>query len=172
VRGAVATAATLALVGFWAVALRPPDLGGATDYVVVAGHSMEPTLHTGDFVVVRRRARYRRGDVIAYRVPRGEPGAGALVIHRVIGGSARTGYRVQGDNRRLPDLWRPRPADIAGRMRVHVPQLGRRLAALRTPGGFAAVAAALVFLLLEIPGTRRPREGRVSDGPDAANPAS
>jgi signal peptidase len=69
----------------------PRPLGGQVSYVMVSGTSMQPKLHTDDLVVVRRRPHgYTKGDVIAYRIPAGEPGAGAQVIHRVIGVTAST----------------------------------------------------------------------------------
>ena len=38
--------------------------GSPISYVVVSGHSMEPTFHTGDVVVLRRTGSYAKGDVI------------------------------------------------------------------------------------------------------------
>src|SRR3954447_9111211 len=88
----------VALVGGWAFVLRPQSLGGPAGYVLVSGHSMLPRYHTGDLVLVERRHSYHVGQVIAYRVPKGDAMAGAQVIHRIIGGDARRGFVVQGDN--------------------------------------------------------------------------
>jgi signal peptidase I len=88
------------------------------------------------------------GDVIAYRIPPDEPGAGALVIHRITGGAGADGYRTQGDNRERHDLWRPRPAEIQGRMWAHVPGVGRVFPLVRQPLVMATVAALLTFLTL------------------------
>ncbi len=57
---------------FWAHFLRPESLGGRAGYVLVSGQSMEPRYHTGDLVLVHRHASYRVGQVIAYRVPKGD----------------------------------------------------------------------------------------------------
>src|SRR5947199_8150681 len=89
---------------FWAHFLRPESLGGNAGYVLVSGQSMEPRYHTGDLVLVERRQSYRPGQVIAYRVPKGDPMAGAQVIHRIIGGDAEHGFVVRGDNRTAPDV--------------------------------------------------------------------
>src|ERR687892_63615 len=97
-----------ALIASWFVFLGPQFLGGPIAYVLVSGESMEPTLIHNDFVIARRQDTYQTGDVVVYRIPEGETGAGGLVIHRIIGGSAEDGYILQGDNRTTPDLWRPR----------------------------------------------------------------
>ena len=117
-------------------------------YVIVAGHSMEPALRTGDLAFVVRHPSYRRGDVIAYHVPAGEPGAGAVVIHRVIGGSADAGYVTQGDNRNSRDIWRPKPDDVIGSMALQVPLAGHLPTFLGTPLGLGICAGLLAFLLV------------------------
>ena len=139
---------TVALVGAWFIFLRPTFLGGPTSYVLVSGQSMEPTLHDGDFVIARHQASYRKGDIAVYRVPAGDPGAGNLVIHRIIGGSAEDGYLLQGDNRTTPDLWRPRPSDMAGSLLMTVPRVGRLVPYLRSPFIVAAFTGYMAFLLV------------------------
>src|SRR3954464_2750049 len=87
----------LAIVAFWFVALRPQAIGGPAGFALVSGTSMLPRSHNGDLVIVHHRARYRVGAVIAYRVPKGDRAAGAQIIHRIVGGFARSGFAVQGD---------------------------------------------------------------------------
>lgn len=139
---------TLALIAAWFAFLRPEFLGGPTAYVLVSGESMEPTYHDGDFVIARRRAAYEKGDVVVYRVPEGHVGAGGLIIHRIIGGSAREGYILQGDNRTTPDLWRPQPADIAGTPMFTIPNAGEVVPYLRSPFVVAAFAGYMAFLFV------------------------
>jgi len=131
---------------YWAQYLRPQSLGGNTGYVLVSGASMEPRYHTGDLVVVERKAVYRPGDVIAYRVPKGDPMAGAQVIHRIIGGDARHGFVVRGDNRTAPDVWRPKPRDIVGAKALRLPNAIVVLQYVRTPLFLAVLAAAFAFV--------------------------
>lgn len=148
---------TLVLVAGWTVFLRPQALGGPTAVVVVSGTSMQPSLHTGDLVLVHRRRSYRVGDVIAYKVPEGEVGAGGVIIHRITGGDAATGFVVRGDNRTTVDQWRPRPADVMGVRWVDLPTSDRRLTWLRTPIGFGALAAAFSFVLIASGGSQSRR---------------
>src|SRR3954463_12275065 len=131
---------------FWAQYLRPQALGGNAGYVLVSGQSMEPRYHTGDLVLVLRRSSYHAGQLIAYRVPKGDPMAGAQVIHRIIGGDAKHGFLVQGDNRTAPDVWRPRPTDIVGAKALRIPNAILVLQFLRSPVLLALLAACFVFV--------------------------
>ena len=145
----------VALVAAWAIFLRPEFLGGPTTYVIVAGHSMEPTLHAGDLVVTLRQGTYRRGDVIAYHIMKGQPGAGILIIHRIVGGSTAAGYITQGDNRRYRDPWRPRPRDIEGKRTLHVPRFGMFAFFAHTTFGVALFGALVTFVVLRGGGNTR-----------------
>ncbi len=120
-------------------------MGGSAGYVIVSGKSMEPMLSTGDLAVVYRRAGYRVGDVIAYRIPESDVGGGMLVIHRVTGGNGTLGYVLQGDNRDTADMWRPRKDDIVGLLQWHVPHAGTALFLLRTPMVIAGIVGFLGF---------------------------
>lgn len=142
---------TLATVVLWTAELRPLALGGPASYVRVAGTSMEPGLHTGDVVLTRRRTAYRRGDVVAYRVPAGSPGAGHVVIHRIVGGDGRNGFRLRGDNRADNDLWRPRTADVLGAQRLRLPGVAHAAALVLSPPGLGLLAAFAAFILVAVP---------------------
>ena len=143
---------------FWAQFLRPQSLGGHAAYVLVSGQSMEPRYHTGDLVLVEQAARATTsGQLIAYRVPKGDPMAGAQVIHRIIGGDAKHGFIVQGDNRTAPDVWRPKPADIVGAKALRIPNAILILQFLRDPIFLALLAACFVFVrVLHAPATSKP----------------
>lgn len=111
----------------------PQSLGGRAGWVVISGTSMLPHMHTGDLALVEKQSGYHVGEVIAYRVPKGQVGAGFEVIHRIVGGNPRTGWIVQGDNRTLPDLWRPRNSDIVGARLLWIPKAYLFLRFLHTP---------------------------------------
>jgi signal peptidase I len=151
-------AVTIGALGFWFVALRPQSLGGPAQFVMVAGTSMLPTLKTGDVVVVRAQADYHVGDIVAYRIPKGDPAAGGRVIHRIIGGSGTRGYEIQGDNRKSADLWHPRNADVLGKVWIRLPQAARVAVFLRAPLVLASLAAGLIFALVVGGGREEERE--------------
>ena len=137
---------TIAAVVFWALFLRPASLGGPASYVLVSGKSMLPRYHTGDLVLVERQSSYHVGEVIAYRVPKGDPMAGAQVIHRIVGGNATAGFVVQGDNRTAPDVWRPKAKDIVGAKALRLPDAVAVLGFLRSPLLLGLFAACFVFV--------------------------
>jgi signal peptidase I len=143
-------AASIALVAMmclvWFQFFRPQSMGGNADYVLVSGHSMLPRYKTGDLVLVEHHASYHKGEVIAYHVPKGDPMAGAQVIHRIIGGDAKHGFIVKGDNRTAADVWRPKPADIVGAKAIRFPDAIVVLQFLRAPVFLALLAACFVFV--------------------------
>ena len=116
---------TVAIAAAWFITLRPTGLGGSATTLIVKGTSMEPTLDSGDLVIANRNGTYDRGDVVAFRVPEGQAGAGSVLIHRIVGGNGTTGYTTQGDNSPSPDPWLPTNADIIGTERWHIPAVGR-----------------------------------------------
>jgi signal peptidase len=150
----IGLALTLAILGAWFVLLRPMALGGPTSYLFVSGTSMLPTLETGDLVIAQSASTYEVGDVVAYHVPDGQPGAGALVIHRIVGGSAN-GFLIQGDNRDQPDDWHPASDDIVGRLWVRIPGAGTAIAFIKQPGVLAPLAAGLAVTFVLLGGGRR-----------------
>jgi signal peptidase I len=156
-------ALALAVVAAWVVLLRPQFLGGPAAYVIVSGTSMEPTLVDGDLVLARKESSYAAGDIVAFRVPKGDPGAGAMVIHRVVGGSASAGYRTKGDNRSDRDTWRPTSRDIVGSLWLTIPRAGAAVAFLRSPFVLAGLAGLAAFLFVSA-GRRQRRPKRAPHG--------
>jgi signal peptidase len=148
-----------ALLGSWWNTIRPVSLGGPMGYVLVRGVSMLPTFHTGDLVLTRREHFYRTGDIVAYRVPKGDFGSGTVVIHRIMGGSDADGYTTKGDNNAFLDDWHPRVSDIVGRAWVRVDRVGSWLAALRAPLPLAAAAATFVIVMVLLAPSRRSGNG-------------
>lgn len=155
------TLALLPVIGLflaWFFLLRPGFLGGPASYIIVAGASMEPTLDTGDLAVAREQPTYHEGDIVAFRVPEGQPGEGHIVIHRIVGGTTEEGYLVQGDNKESPDIWRPTANDILGRMWFRVPRGGLYVLSLRQPIVLGAVAGLLGMIIVLTGGEGSPRK--------------
>jgi signal peptidase I len=152
----IGTLLAIAVLAGWFVFLRPVGLGGPASYIFVSGVSMQPTLVTGDLVVLQAADEYDVGDVIAFHIPDGEPGGGNLVIHRIIGGSAAEGFVVKGDNKPAPDDWRPTPDAIEGALWVRAPGAGAVVQTIRSPAVFAPIAAGLTVFFILLGGPRKP----------------
>jgi signal peptidase I len=129
---------------FW-----PAGLGGGTTYVVTHGVSMEPRFQTGDLAILRSADSYRIGDVVAYR----SASLDTTVMHRIV---ALDGDRfvIQGDNNDWLDEDKPSKDEILGSLFIRVPQGGKALAALSSPGALAIIASAALALAGALRGPR------------------
>jgi len=158
--------ATLVVGLLWFFLLRPGSLGGPASYVIVSGVSMQPTYQSGDLVVMRRSSSYAAGDIIAYRVPKGEQGEGSLIIHRIVARDEK-GYITKGDNRAANDLWRPSVDDIAGQAWLHLPGAGTIVARLKAPLPLATIAATFAVYLVLSTGSKQSKKEQpsASDSP-------
>lgn len=128
----------------------PQALGGRAGWVLVSGTSMLPHLHSGDLVLVERRSSYHVGEVVAYRVPKGQVGAGFVVIHRIVGGNGRMGWTTKGDNRTAPDLWNPTSRDVVGAKLVRIPHAWVVLRFFHSPLLLALAAGLGAFFLIAL----------------------
>ncbi len=147
---ALGACAALLIVSWYFFA--PRQLGGRASYVTTTGTSMEPLLHGGDLAVVYPSSEYVVGDVVAYR----NPDIHHVVLHRIV---ALDGDRfvVKGDNNSWMDDYHPAASEIFGSMAFHVPDLGMRLGAVRTPWGIGAIVS--LAGLAVFGGRRRMRRG-------------
>jgi signal peptidase I len=147
-----------AALAFWCF-LAPAQLGGRTSYVVVHGTSMEPHLHEGDLVLLRRRETYGVGQIVGYRSRQ----LGRNVLHRIVDIRGDR-YSFKGDNNDFVDPEHPTADRLFGREWIVLPRLGSGLERLRSPLGIALLAAVSV-LLLGMGGTAETRRRRSSAQP-------
>lgn len=117
----------LSIVAGWFVLLRPTALGGSTSYILVNGHSMEPTYHTGDLVIVQKHHSYGIGDKVAYRA------MGEFIIHRIVGGDGTAGFTMRGDNNNFDDPFTPATQNIGGEAWFHIEGGGALLQRAKQP---------------------------------------
>jgi signal peptidase I len=149
----------LGLAGGLLLAIALPLAFGARPLVVLSG-SMEPTLATGDVVVVKRVSpqQARIGDVVTYRNPEG-----SLVTHRVRS-VRRRGDRFElvtkGDANNASERWTMEADGELSRAVYRVPLAGRLLARTSSREGKLALIVAPLLLLggWEIRRIWRPRE--------------
>ena len=106
-------------------------------------------MYEGDLAVVRQQSSYEEGDIVAFRVPEGEDGEGAIIIHRIVGGDAENGFILQGDNKDSTDRWHPRQDDIIGSTWFHVGGAGDWVRKLYEPLGRGVIVGIMaVFLMI------------------------
>ncbi len=116
-------------------------------------------MHTGDLAIVRREDTYSVGDVIAFKVN------GGFVIHRIYSVTASGGFTTKGDNNPGTDPWEIRPDQVAGKLWLFVPDVGRLIAGLRDPIRLGLLAAGLTLLallpVLDNPENRKSNNGQM-----------
>lgn len=134
----------------------PQSLGGRAGWVMVEGTSMLPRFHTGDLVLVEHQSSYHVGEVVAYHVPKGQVGAGHVVIHRIVGGNGKTGWTMKGDNRTAADLWYPTNHDVIGAKELRIPDAWFVLRFLHAPLFLALLAGCAVFFWVALSGNGEP----------------
>jgi signal peptidase len=156
-------AAQLAFIGVLLWFCLPQSFGGRAGWVLVSGTSMLPRLHTGDLVLVEHQADYHVGEVVAYRVPKGQVGAGHVVIHRIVGGNGQTGWTMQGDNRTAPDLWHPTNHDVIGTTQLRIPDAWFVLRILHMPLLLGLFAGFAVFLTIALGRDEEPEVGETGE---------
>jgi signal peptidase len=147
------------LAGGLLLAIALPLAFGARPLVVLSG-SMEPTLATGDVVVVKRVSPQQAhvGDVVTYRSPEG-----SLVTHRVRS-VRRQGHRfalvTKGDANNASERWTMEADGELSRALYRVPVAGRVLAHTSSRDGklLLVVAPLLLLGVWEIRRIWRPRE--------------
>jgi signal peptidase I len=162
------------LVAAVVVVAWPAQLGGNLSLVVVSGHSMDGTYHTGDLLLTWPQAGYDTGDVVVYRVPDGEPASGLRVVHRIVG-TQDGHFTTQGDNRDTTDIWAPTSADVDGRPFLRVPAGGLALRWLFSPIALALVSAVCIYLVVVGKDENDDEQGEDdagSDSDDALEPAA
>jgi signal peptidase len=122
----------------------PAQLGGHLSLVVVSGHSMDGTYRTGDLLFAWPETHNDVGDIIVYKIPKGEPASGLRVVHRII--EEKDGRLiVQGDNNDSPDFWQPTATDVVGQPFFRLRAGGLALKWLLSPIALALLCGVCVY---------------------------
>ena len=117
----VLTVVLVAMIGFVGYVMfctmrgKAVDVFGKSILQVVTG-SMEPSLHTGDIIVIERveTADLQEGDIISY-YSKQEDILGMLVTHRIKAVNADGSFVTMGDANPVPDALDVQPEQIVGR---------------------------------------------------------
>ncbi len=151
----------IGVVAFW-FGVRAV-LGTEYPLLAVASGSMEPTLNTGDIIIVRgginpcdiKAGWPPDGTIIVFRKP-GEPET--LIVHRTVRKESENGawvFRTKGDRSwyitgskdMTPDPWTVTEKDIVGVVVGQIPWLGHIPLFVRTQNGIRIVTFLFVILI-------------------------
>ncbi len=101
------------------------DVFGGYRSLLVQSGSMEPTIMTGDIIVIQDHNQYNKNDVVTFK------DSDRIVTHRIIEedgeGSDRI-FQTKGDANRSADEARIRQNDILGEVIFTIPKLGYMVA--------------------------------------------
>jgi signal peptidase I len=119
----------------------PTQIGGQASYVTIRGVSMEPLIHRGDLVILKKHSSYKVGEIVGYR----SSVIHQIVLHRI---KAIEGDHLvmQGDANPAPDSVKPTPADVVGERWIQLNGMGTWLQRARDPQGAALLAGLAVLL--------------------------
>jgi signal peptidase I len=151
----------LGLLLLFALSAGIAYLGTWPPMATVMSGSMEPTINTGDVVLLKRvTSPPKLGDIIYVRVPetaRRRYGYPPQVIHRVFSISPKGEITTKGDARDKPDPFTVRSSTIKAKVAFTIPAAGRAFAFLTSTLGLAWMAGG-VFIFLVMPRLERQRE--------------
>jgi signal peptidase I len=153
-----AISALLFLLGAGAV------VTGRVGYVVTNGISMEPLYHTGDLVVIAPASLYHIGEIVAYH---GDLDGHTVVLHRIVGGNATSGFLMKGDNNHSIDPLHPTASQVIGRAVLHIPKVG---ILMTSPELRALLALVIVVVLVGLVVEPRRKQGTEPRGKPARVP--
>ena len=108
---------------FW-----PSFLGGDTEFMIVNGPSMLPTIQSGSLAIVKKTQSYDVGDIVAYK----DSSSNRLVIHRIMV-QKDDGFIIKGDNNKANDPGIIKQEAIRGEAIFVAPYMGYITNYLKNP---------------------------------------
>jgi len=122
--------------------------GGYRPFLVQSG-SMEPSIMTGDVVVIQSKDTYVINDVITFK-----KNSGQIVTHRIIAveNGPEKKYSTKGDANRSGDEDVITQEQIIGKVALVIPKLGYLVAFSKSGSGliFLLIIPALIFIFDEL----------------------
>lgn len=124
-----------------------PDFFGYKPFIVLSG-SMEPTIMTGDLVIIQKCNvnELKEGDIIAFR------SGNSVITHRILKSTIENGQKMfitKGDNNNTEDRNPVALSDVEGIYTTRIPKLGNFAMFLQTTVG-SVLFISIPFILFII----------------------
>lgn len=138
------------LIYFW-----PLSFGGDTEFLIVQGNSMLPTIKDGSLVITKKQPSYEIEDIVSFTLKEGS--IQRIVVHRIID-ETEEGFKIKGDNNAKKDTGFWTEKDIHGKVLFATPYFGELLQYLRNPVVFFFTAIVTVVIQLVQKNRRKMKE--------------
>ncbi|PBO84945.1 MAG: signal peptidase I [Thaumarchaeota archaeon] len=138
------------------VYLWPVQLYGNTNYIMLVGESMTPTIDSGTLIVTQPEEKYFLGDIIAFVNE-----DGLNVVHRIVE-KTEQGFVTKGDNNPRNDPDYITNENVLGRAIFVLPYLGFTSMFLKTSLGMAIFGIFAVAMLVPRKSSKTKTRGQQS----------
>ena len=135
-----------------AIYFFPAAFGGDTEFFLVSGQSMHPTILDGSLVVTKQSPQYEVGDIVGYYSKESK----INVVHRIIDVDDNGLFTIKGDNNQNKDAGVYSNNDILGEVVFATPFVGELLGLLRNP--LVLIISAIVLVAIQTEQKRRKKK--------------
>lgn len=126
-------------INFW-----PASFGGDTEFILVSGQSMHPTILDGSLVITKHSPPYNVDDIVAFYSQESR----INIVHRIIEVTDNGSFITQGDNNVKPDPGSYTYEDIFGEVVFATPYVGQMMELFREP--MFLVFSAIVLVAIQM----------------------
>ena len=135
-----------------AIYFFPAAFGGDTEFFLVSGQSMHPTILDGSLVVTKQSSPYEIGEIVGYYSKESK----INVVHRIIDVDDNGLFTIKGDNNQNEDTGVYSSDDILGEVVFATPFVGELLGLFRNP--LVLIFAAIVLVAIQTEQKRRKKQ--------------
>ena len=135
-----------------AIYFFPAAFGGDTEFFLVSGQSMHPTILDGSLVITKQSSPYEVGDIVGYYSKESK----INVVHRIIDVDDDGLFTIKGDNNQNKDAGVYSTDDILGEVVFATPFVGELLGLLRNP--LVLIISAIVLVAIQAEQKRRKKK--------------
>lgn len=105
--------------------------------------SMEPTINTGDLILVKEKSTYLKGDIITFDLNNNK----TPITHRIVAINSDGTFKTKGDANSGLDIDNVKTEEIIGAYFFRIPLIGHPMNFVKTPIGFIILIAIPAILI-------------------------